>query len=293
MSAETELHTRGLGVTQRKDAWWLEPLFYQCLFGSFLLYATWAGLHPWGPDGKAYYEYGPYLSPMFSPFFNPDWLKLLPWFMQTPALLILWAPAGFRATCYYYRKAYYRSIFMDPPGCAVGEPCVKYGGETRFFLFQNLHRYFLYVALIFIGILTYDVWLALWWPVNGIDAMNHSVEGPKTLGIGMGTVVMALNAYLLAGYTLGCHAFRHLVGGGLDFLKVKESHPVRFLLWNLVTRLNEKHMQWALLSMLWVGFTDFYIRMCAMGVWQDPHFTLSPMVFSALNDVGHIFGGSN
>ena len=97
---------RGLGVTQRKDAWWLEPLFYQALFGSFIIYATWAGLSPWGPQGQAYYEYGPYLSPMFSPFFNPDWLKFLPALFQTPALFILWAPAGFRGTCYYYRKAY-------------------------------------------------------------------------------------------------------------------------------------------------------------------------------------------
>lgn len=260
---------KGLGVTLRKDAWWLEPLFYQCLFGSFILYATWAGIHPYGPEGQAFYEYGPYLSPMFSPFFNPDWLKVLPWFMQTPALLILWAPGGFRATCYYYRKAYYRSVFMDPPGCAVGESCVKYQGETKFFLFQNLHRYFLYVAIIFIFILSYDAYLALWWPVNGIGTDNHSIEGAKQFGLGVGTLVLAVNAVLLGGYTLGCHAFRHLVGGGLDFLKVKKDHPIRFALWRLVTRLNEKHMQWALVSMIWVGLTDLYIRLCAMGVIHD------------------------
>lgn len=261
---------RGFLFTLRKDAWWLEPLFYQCLFGGFTIYATWAAFHPYGPMGQHYYEWGPYLSPMFSPFFNPDWLHKLPQWLATPALLILWAPGGFRGTCYYYRKAYYRSVFMDPPGCAVGEPCVKYEGETKFFLFQNIHRYFLYVALVFIGILTWDAFLAMSWSTLGVNPLtNESLPGGHQFGIGVGTLVMCLNAYLLAGYTLGCHAFRHLVGGGLDFLGVKKSHPVRFMLWSLVTKLNEKHMQWALVSMLWVGFTDFYIRMCAMGVWHD------------------------
>jgi hypothetical protein len=59
-----------------------------------------------------------YLSPLFSPLIAPGWL---PWFIS-PGLLILWIPLGFRATCYYYRKAYYRFYFADPPGCAVGEP---------------------------------------------------------------------------------------------------------------------------------------------------------------------------
>ncbi len=155
---------------------------------------------------------------------------------------------------------------MDPPGCAVGEACLKYQGETKFFIFQNIHRYFFYVALLFIFILSWDGILAMMWPVNGIAANNNCLPGPRQFGIGVGTLVMCLNAYLLAGYTLGCHAFRHLVGGGLDFLRVRENHPLRFLLWSVVTKLNERHMQWALVSMIWVGFTDFYIRMCAMGI---------------------------
>ena len=109
---------------------------------------------------------------------------------------------------------------------------------------------------------------------------------PKEFGVGGGTIVMALNAYLLGGYTLGCHAFRHLVGGGLDFLRVKKNNPIRFALWRIVTALNERHMQWALVSMLWVGFTDFYIRMCAMGVWHDVRF------FGFINKIGHVFGAA-
>lgn len=279
---------RGIGVTLRKDAWWLEPLFYQLLFGSFLVYATWAAFHPYGPNGEIHYEWGPYLSPFFSPFFNPEWLHNFPAWMRTPALFILWAPGVFRASCYYYRKAYYRSLFMDPPGCAVGEPCIKYQGETKLFLFQNLHRYTLYIALLFIAILSWDAILAMMWPVGGVGADGRIAEGPKEFGVGVGTIVMALNAYLLGGYTLGCHAFRHLVGGGLDFLRVKKNNPIRFALWRVVTHLNEKHMQWALVSMLWVGFTDFYIRMCAMGVWHDAHLTF----FQFLDSIGHIFGGA-
>jgi hypothetical protein len=156
---------------------------------------------------------------------------------------------------------------MDPPGCAVGEACVKYEGERKFFVFQNIHRYFFYVALLFIFILTWDAILAMMWPVN-----PQSAAGPHQFGLGVGTLVMALNAYLLAGYTLGCHAFRHLVGGGLDFLRVKKNNPLRFLLWRVVTKLNERHMQWALVSMIWVGLTDLYIRLCAMGVIHDFRF---------------------
>jgi hypothetical protein len=64
-------------------------------------------------------------------------------------------PAGFRLTCYYYRRAYYRSWWLSPPACAVAGPRRRYTGETRFpLLGQNVHRYFFYVALVFNVILT-------------------------------------------------------------------------------------------------------------------------------------------
>src|SRR5439155_30868 len=116
---------------------------------------------------------------------------------------------GFRTTCYYYRKAYYRAFFLDPVACAVGEPRHGYKGETRFpFILQNVHRFFMYAAVIFIFILAYDVFLATRWPVSG---------GPERhFGIGVGTLVMALNVILLASYTFGCHSLRHLIGGSVD-----------------------------------------------------------------------------
>ena len=88
------------------------------------------------------------------------WPAALPF---SAALLILWAPGGFRFTCYYYRGAYYKAFWADPPSCAVGEPRKKYLGEQSFpLILQNIHRYFLYLAILFLFVLTYDVWKAMW-----------------------------------------------------------------------------------------------------------------------------------
>ena len=79
------------------------------------------------------------------------------WWPLSPAIIILIFPLGFRLTCYYYRKAYYRAFWLSPPACAVAEPHAKYTGETRFpLILQNIHRYFWYVAMLFCVILSYD-----------------------------------------------------------------------------------------------------------------------------------------
>ena len=130
--------------TSRNDTWWLMPLATAVGFLAFIVYSTWAAF-----QGE-YYEYGPYLSPMYSP------LILLDWWPVSPAFLVLWAPGGFRLTCYYYRKAYYRSLFMTPAACSVRARPQNYRGEQMLLLFQNFHRYFLYLALMFIVILTAD-----------------------------------------------------------------------------------------------------------------------------------------
>ena len=101
----------------------------------------------------------------------PSWM---PGFI-TPAVLIMWMPLGFRFTCYYYRGAYYKAFWADPPSCTVSEPRKGYRGENSFpLIIQNIHRYFLYIALIFIGILAYDVWKALWFDDgNGGTDFRH------------------------------------------------------------------------------------------------------------------------
>ena len=169
-------------------------------------------------------------------------------------MIILIFPLGFRLTCYYYRKAYYRSWWLSPPACAVPEPRRRYTGETRFpLLGQNLHRYFFYAALVFNVILTWDA-------VVAFDFGGH-------IGIGVGTVVLVVNAVLLWLYSLSCHACRHAVGGRINHFS---RHPVRYKAWTFVSRLNPYHGNFAWLSLVWVALTDLYVRLVASGVIHDP-----------------------
>jgi hypothetical protein len=116
----------------------------------------------------------------------------------------------------------------------------------------------MYVALIFIGILAFDVWKALRFATPG--------TGRSSFGMGIGTIVLAINVVLLGGYTFGCHSLRHLIGGFRDNLA--GSMP-SFRAYACVTCLNRRHMMWAWMSLCWVGFTDLYVRLCSMGVWHD------------------------
>lgn len=255
---------RGWGETSRRDLWWIQPLAVLLGFGSFIVYSTCAAL-----QGE-HYTHGPYLSPFYSPLLlggegehhgwfgpQPGWWPT--WIPFTAALFILWAPGGFRLTCYYYRGAYYKAFWADPPSCAVGEPRKGYWGERYLpLILQNAHRFFLYLAILFLFLLSYDVYLALWF--------KDTPDGPARFGIGVGTLVLAGNVVLLSCYTLGCHSLRHLVGGRLDQLS---RAPVQHNAYRCVSCLNRKHMLFAWLSLFSVGFADFYVRMCSMGVWRD------------------------
>src|SRR5260370_20799210 len=209
------LEERGLGATLRRDSWWVAPALTRTVLFSFAVYATWSA---WT---GAHYASRPHLSPFYSPLVQTSWWPL------SPAFLILVFPLGFRVTCYYYRKAYYRAFFLDPVACAVGEARHDYHGETRFpFIFQNLHRFFMYAAVIFIFILSYDVFLATRWPVAG---------GATRFGIGIGTLVMLVNVILLASYTFGCHSLRHLIGGQVDCFSCARGGKVRVEAWRGVS----------------------------------------------------------
>src|SRR5919197_596981 len=80
-----------------RPIWWLQPLTVVVVLGGFAGYAFWSVVI--APVG---YEFGNYLSPFYSPL-----IKLGFW-PFSPAILIAGFPLLFRATCYYYRKAYYR-----------------------------------------------------------------------------------------------------------------------------------------------------------------------------------------
>lgn len=273
MSASTAVggHQPGLGATLRTDRWWVEPLLTGVGFFLFVLYANWAAFQ------GSHYWYGSYLSPFYSPplFIDPtaagsaplehawlgewpNWLRSIwPSFLPTsPAWLILIGPLSFRATCYYYRKFYYRAYFMSPPACAVGAlPQKQYRGETLLFLFQNLHRYTLYIAIAYIFVLSYDAYLAFF--------------RDGQFGVGVGTLILTLNPILLGTYTFGCHSFRHLVGGRLDCFSCSGTATARQGVWGKVSWLNARHMRFAWISLLWVSFADFYVRMVSMGYIRD------------------------
>jgi hypothetical protein len=243
-------------ATERKDAWWAPQLLTLAILTTFIVYATWAALQ------GDHYTYGPYLSPFYSPeifgtsqhavlgpppSFWPSWLKF------SPALLILPFPGGFRLTCYYYRGAYYKAFWADPPGCTVGEPRKSYIGESALpLIVHNIHRYFLYAAVVILAVLAWDALQAF-----------HFDDG---FGIGVGTLLLSVNAVLLGCYTFGCHSMRHLIGGRRDILP---KGPVGKSCYGCVGALNRRHMIFAWASLISVMSSDVYVRLCSMGILHD------------------------
>jgi len=265
-NGEAAVEAARFGATDRRDLWWVGPLATFLGLGGFVVYSTWSGLQ------AAHYAWGSYLSPFYSPLLfdapgqppGHSWFGAWPgwwpgWLPASPAILILIFPASFRATCYYYRKAYYRSFFVSPVACAVTSlPRKGYGGETRFpFILQNLHRYTMFAALAFIVILWSDVVLAF------------TRHGPKDYVVGLGTLVLLANTTLLSLYTFSCHSLRHLIGGHLDCFSTCALVKAQHKAWQAVSRLNEHHMLWAWLSLFMVGFSDLYVRLVSMGIWND------------------------
>lgn len=251
------------GKTARRDRWWIQPLVVFAGLSTFIVYSTWAAF-----QGK-HYTFGPYLSPFYSPEIFGDsphaWFGPKPgfwpaWLPFSPAFLILWAPGGFRLTCYYYRGAYYKAFWADPPSCTVGEPRKSYWGESKFPLIgMNIHRFFLRLAEPILLILAWDVWKAMWF--------ENATTGGTSFGIGVGTLILATNVVLLGMYTLGCHSLRHLIGGRKD--ELSKSSPLRGTAYQCVGCLNRRHMLYAWCSLCSVGFSDLYVRLCSMGIWHD------------------------
>jgi len=259
---------QGFGATSRRDNWAVYPIVQAAVFTFCASYLTFSGVL-WGPIfGPQYVVAEPYLSPLFSPLIllkdMPTWLS--------PGLLILWIPIGFRATCYYYRKAYYRFYFADPPGCAVGEPKVhrRFALENAFpFILQNLHRYLLYLAFIPLFFLWIDVIQAFggW---DGGTPIHTPFQGTAHPQIGLGGVLLLVNTVLLSGYSLSCHSLRHLVGGRIDCFSCSQARRVRYTLWQRLTDLNRNHMWWAWTSLITVTLADVYVRLLQAGVVTDP-----------------------
>ena len=248
--------------TLRTDPWWRAPVITFVLLSAWVIY----GLvrTAWQAAYFAYPEN--YLTPFYSPCVTtscvPESRDFGAWFGDFPplvpfAILTLVFLLGFRLTCYYYRRAYYRSFWVSPPACAVAEPHRKYSGETKFpLIFQNLHRYLWVVAGLISLVNTWDV-------IEAFRPAGHA------FGFGLGTIIMLINVVLLWAYTLGCHSCRHIVGGRLRSFS---RYPMRYKAWTFVSRLNAKHMQMAWATLFTLFVTDLYICLVASGTINDPRF---------------------
>ncbi len=245
VAVPAEVRPRGFAATERRDAWWVAPLLQGLMLAVFSSYATWAALQ------NANYHWGGYLSPLYSPLITADWIPV------PPSLLILLPPVLFRATCYYYRKAYYRSYFLDPPACAVGElRAGRYRGETAFpLVLQNLHRYLFYATFLYLPFLWSDV--------------VHATRFGGSFGIGLGTLVILANTTALTFYSFSCHSARHLVGGGLDCFSRTAASRACHAAWKGASVLNARHMLFAWMSFFTVCSADLYVRLVASGVIHD------------------------
>jgi hypothetical protein len=235
----------GFAATERRDRWWLPPLGQGLVLAVLIVYANWAAFQ------NQHYLAGGYLSPLYSPLIIIEWLPI------PPSFVVLLPPVLFRATCYYYRKAYYRAYLLDPPACAVAELRGSgYRGETAFpLILQNLHRYLFYATVCYLPFLWHDVY--------------NATRFDGSFGIGVGTLVIFANTTALTLYSFSCHSLRHLIGGNLDCFSACPLTRVQHQAWVGVSVLNERHMAFAWISFVTVCGSDLYVRLVASGTIAD------------------------
>lgn len=245
----------------RSGSWWSGPLLTGVSLAVFVLYSAWAVFQTGG------YHVDPYVSPLYTPCLAVScgeamhWPLFGEWWRLSPALIVAWVPVGFRASCYYYRKVYYRAFFLDPPNCSEEaqrhEPrrAGNYRGERGLFVLQNVHRYFWMAGVLVALMLTWDA----------IEAFRFT----NGWGVGLGSLIFAFNAGAFWLWALGCHSCRHIVGGRLKHFS---KHPVRYRLWTWVSKLNARHGTFAWISLPAVIATDLYVRLIAWGALTDPRF---------------------
>jgi hypothetical protein len=245
--------------TLRTDNWRRGPLGIGLILAFFIVYSTiriFLGRWYWVDDYH-------YLTPLYSPCLSDSCEPGSAHFGTPLGAFPAWLPlglaafpivAGFRVTCYYYRKAGYRTLWLAPQACGVQEPHKKYSGETRLpLIVMNFHRYFFYLAALVLAINVYDASLALF-PEGG------------GFGVGVGTLIIWINVIALAGYTVSCHACRHVVGGRLKHFS---KHPMRYRFWTLVSKFNARHGMYAMVSLVTVILTDAYIMAVSAGWISD------------------------
>ncbi len=188
-------------------------------------------------------EYKGYIDPFYS-----------------PTVLVLPLVGLYRLTCYAYRKDYNRHIFKHPLACsAVGrldDNKRGYTGETSgIFKIENLHRYFLYSAIIILPFFYYDVFVSMFY--TGFFVLR------------LGSLILATNAILISLYVFSCHSFRSLIGGRRNcFNCIKGGKGIKKV-YNGQSILNAHHETFAWASLIFIIFTDLYIRGLAAGIPMD------------------------
>ncbi len=196
---------QGFGRTSRRDSWWSTPLVVFTVFSPlsstprgqrFKTHTTNSGLilspfySPvlWGDSSHAWFGPQPAWWPGVLPFSPALVDSSVPWPVPIHVLLLPWRLL--------------QGVLGGSAELRRRRTAQGYLGENSFpLILQNVHRYFFYFAVIFIFILSYDVWLALWF--------TNPVTLRKQFGIGVGTILLLVNVILLASYTFGCHSGRH------------------------------------------------------------------------------------
>ena len=241
---------RGFGKTLRVDRWIIKPGLIAFGLLAFIAYATVSaifGIPHFGVDYAAEGYHSPFFGIALGEGILPAWFS--------PAILVLWMQVFFRGTCYYFRGAYYKAFFLDPPACAVGEPTIhrRFAMENKFpFILMNAHRFALYIVFIPLTVL----WLDL------IFAMVH--EG--SLRLGLGVFLIAADAILVSLYTFSCHSFRHLVGGSIDCFSCTANTKRRHGIWQRVSAINAHHGFYAWASLISIVIVDLYVRALALDI---------------------------
>jgi len=176
----------------------------------------------------------------------------------SPTILIVPLPGVFRLTCYAYRKDYHRHLFNHPLGCANADRADtekrKYTGERNaIFQLENFHRYFLYIGIAILPFFYYD--------------FVHSLVFSNSLRLG--SLFLLVNALTLTAWTLSCHAFRHVIGGNVDCYSCVAGGGLRKSVYERQSWLNKHHEALAWVSLLFIFFTDLYLRGLAGGLPLD------------------------
>ncbi len=113
--------------TLRTDSWWQAPITTFVLLSVWVLYALVRTASQRAYFVGNYHYLSPFTSPCVTASCPSEARDFGTWFGHFPpfvplALIVLPFLLGFRLTCYYYRRAYYRAFWQSPPACAVAEP---------------------------------------------------------------------------------------------------------------------------------------------------------------------------